>query len=94
MKPKTSKKPESVVREIKSKTCREFNSEERKGSNLISPGKFGFPTADRNRCLPCGMRSLFLWGGTTFGATNIFRAIEEDRLILEDLWHKKRQKYK
>jgi hypothetical protein len=40
------------------------------------------------------MRSLFLWGGTTFGATNIYRAIEKDRLILEDLWHKKRQKYK
>ena len=29
MKPKTSKKPESVVREIKRKTRRKFNSEER-----------------------------------------------------------------
>ena len=29
MEPKTSKSPESVVREIKRKTCRKFNSEEK-----------------------------------------------------------------
>jgi transposase len=36
MKPKTSKKPESVVREIKRKTRRKFNSEEMKGEESIA----------------------------------------------------------
>jgi len=49
----------------------------RKGSNLISLGKYSLPVQDQYLCLPCGMRSPFLWGETTFGVRGICKVVDK-----------------